>query len=264
MTTPTAQARSGPWVSLALALVLVILWEVAAGLGLIDVVLISSPSRIAISAAALWRDGGFLDDLSYSLTVFVTAVGLAVAIGAPIGMLMGYSATAHRLIHPLVVAFNALPKVALMPLIVLWVGLGRPAGVLLATLMASFPVLIATATGLRAMERDHVTMARSFGAGPGLMFRRVVVPGVTPHLLGGLRVGVSYALVGVIIAEFFASSRGLGYRMVVYMQNFEVDAFFVCLVVVATLAIASAALLRAAERRVQDWRPDAFETARGR
>jgi NitT/TauT family transport system permease protein len=235
----------------------------AVRLELIDAVLVSSPSRIASTGVGLLSDGRFLDDLGYSATVFIGAVALAVAVGAPTGLVMGYSPTAHRLIHPFVVAFNALPKVALMPLIVLWVGLGRPAGVLLATLMASFPVLIATATGLRTMERDHVTMARAFGASPSMMMRRVILPGVVPHLLGGLRVGVSYALVGVIIAEFFASSQGLGYRMVVYMQNFEVDAFFVCLITVAVVAIGATTSLRAAEQRVQAWRPDAFEPVRG-
>jgi NitT/TauT family transport system permease protein len=253
--------ESSPWISVALLLVIVLCWEVAARTGAVEVVLVSSPTRIARSASTLLTSERFVADLGYSLSVFASAVALALVVGAPTGLIMGHSPLAHRLIHPLVVAFNALPKVALMPLIVLWVGLGRPAGVLLATLMASFPIIIATASGLRALERDHVQMARAFGAPWPLLLRRVVLPGVTPHVVSGLRVGVSYALVGVIIAEFFAASRGLGYRMVVYMQNFEVDAFFVCLLAVAGIALASTASLRAAELRVQAWRPDAFESA---
>lgn len=246
---------------LALVALAVVAWELSVRLGGVDPVLVSSPSRIAAAAPEVLGSPRFVDDASYSLSVFATAVVLATAIGAPVGLLMGYSRIAYRLLHPLVVAFNALPKVALMPLIVLWVGLGRPAGVLLATLMASFPVLIATASGLEALEREHVQMARAFGAGRGLLLRRVVLPGVTPYLVSGLRVGVTYALVGVILAEFFAASRGLGYRMVVTMQNFEVDAFFVCLIVVALVAVAATAALRALERRLQAWRPAAFEPA---
>lgn len=247
--------------SVGLVLVIALGWELSVRLGAIDPVLVSSPARIAAAAPGVLGSTRFLDDATYSLTVFGSAVALAVAIGAPVGLLMGYSRLAHRVLHPLVVTFNSLPKVALMPLIVLWVGLGRPAGVLLATLMASFPVLIATASGLEALEREHVQMARAFGAGRGLLLRRVVLPGVTPYLVSGLRVGVSYALVGVILAEFFAASRGLGYRMVVTMQNFEVDAFFVCLIVVALAAVTSTAALRALERRLQAWRPVAFEAA---
>lgn len=245
--------------ALALVAFLALGWEIAVRAGALDPVLVSSPARIAAAAPRVLGSSRFVDDASYSLSVFASAVALAAALGTPVGLLMGYSPMAHRLLHPLVVTFNSLPKVALMPLIVLWVGLGRPAGVLLATLMASFPVLIATSSGLEALERDHVQMARSFGAGRALLLRRVVLPGVTPYLVSGLRVGVSYALVGVILAEFFAASRGLGYRMVVTMQNFEVDAFFVCLIVVALVAVTSTSLLRRLERRMYRWRPAAFE-----
>jgi len=247
------------WTSLALAAVIVVSWELAVRSGAADPVLVSSPSRIARAIPAVMGSARFGEDLGYSLSVFGMALALALVLGAPTGLVMGYSPIAYRVLEPLVVAFNALPKVALLPLLVLWVGLGRPAGVLLATLMASFPIVIATATGLEALERDHVQMARAFGAPFGLLLRRVVLPGVTPYLVSGLRVGVSYALVGVILAEFFAASRGLGYRMVVTMQNFEVDAFFVCLLVVAVVALTTTGMVGAVERRVQRWRPATFD-----
>jgi NitT/TauT family transport system permease protein len=193
------------------------------------------------------------------LLVFAIAIAIAATLGSALGLLIGWSRLAHRLLHPFVVGLNAVPKIALMPLVVLWFGIGRPAGVFLAALMASFPVIISTSVGLSALERDHVMVARAFGASRALTLRSVVLPGVLPYLVSGLRVGVSYALVGLLIAEFFASSRGIGYRMLAYMSSFEVDAFFVCLLLVAGFALACTAILRALETRMQAWRPDAFE-----
>jgi NitT/TauT family transport system permease protein len=251
-------ARLGEWASALLALGLCLVWELAVRFGLADPVLVSSPSRIAIAARRLLAAPALGADLVYSLQVFVIAITIAALGGAALGLWIGWSRLAHRLLHPIVVALNAVPKIALMPLIVLWFGIGRPAGVFLAALMASFPVIIATSVGLSALEREHVLVARAFGAGRMLTLRSVILPGVLPYLVSGLRVGVSYALVGLLIAEFFASSRGIGYRMIAYMSNFEVDAFFVCLLLIAGFALGCTAILRALEARMQAWRADAL------
>ena len=249
------------WPSLALFVGLAALWELVSRTGWANPVLVSSPSRIARAAAAMLRSPELAADLAYSFQVFALALVLAVALGTGTGLLIGWSSLAHRLVHPFVIALNAIPKIALMPLIVLWLGIGRPSGVFLAALMASFPVVIATSAGLRAIEREHVVVARAFGASPTFLIRSVVLPGVLPYLVSGLRVGINYALVGVILAEFFAASRGIGYRMLATMQNFEVDAFFVCLLLVAAFALFMTALLRALETRMHAWHPDAFEPA---
>jgi NitT/TauT family transport system permease protein len=237
------------------------LWEIASRLSWINPVLVSSPTRVLRAGAALLREPTLGADLAYSLQVFSLAMLLATAVGLTLGLLIGYSRLAHGVVHPFIVVFNALPKVALLPLVVLWVGIGRPAGVLLATLMAAFPVIIATSSGLRALERDYVLVARAFGATPWFLVQSVVLPGVSPYLVSGLRVGVNYALVGVILAEFFASSRGIGYRMLVSMANFEVDAFFVCLSLVGAFALSLTLLLQRIERKLEARRADAFEPA---
>jgi NitT/TauT family transport system permease protein len=253
------KARSSAWATPALAALLFGGWELAARTGMVDPVLVSSPSRIAIAAGRIAGTAALWSDVAYSLQVFALALAVAATLGTALGLFIGWSPLAHRLLHPLVVSLNAVPKIALMPLVVLWFGIGKPAGVFLAALMASFPVIISTSTGLAALERDHVLVARAFGAGRALTLKSVVLPGVLPYLVSGLRVGVSYALVGLLVAEFFASSRGIGYRMLAHMSSFEVDAFFVCLLLVAALSLACTAALRAIEARMQAWRPDAFE-----
>lgn len=253
------KSRSRAWATPVLALALFGSWELAARTGLVNPVLVSSPSRIALAARSVGSTRALWTDVAYSLQIFAVALAIAATLGTAIGLLIGWSPIAHRLLHPLVVSLNAVPKIALMPLVVLWFGIGKPAGVFLAALMASFPVIIATSTGLAALERDHVLVARAFGASRGFTLKSVVLPGVLPYLVSGLRVGVSYALVGLLVAEFFASSRGIGYRMLAHMSSFEVDAFFVCLLLVAALSLACTAALRAIEARMQAWRPDAFE-----
>lgn len=250
----------GPLSLLAVSM-FIALWELAGRTGTVSPVLLSTPSRIATELPGLV--GRISSDIGYSLEVFGLAVLLSGTVGALIGALIGYSSVAYALLNPFVVTFNALPKIVLMPLIVLWLGIGMSANLALAATMGSFPVIVATYTGVRSLERDYVLLARSFGARPLTLLRTIVAPGVVPYVVSGLRVGINYAMVGVLIAEFFASSRGIGYRMVAYMQNFEVDAFFGCLVLVAAFMLLCTASVHALERRLAAWRPGAFEPARG-
>lgn len=235
------------------------LWELAWRQGLLDPVLMSAPSRILAAGARLWEAGALGADVAFTLQVFGLSLVLAVIVGLSVGVVMGASELAYQLLNPFVVMANGLPKVVLMPWIVLWLGISMAANVFLGTLMASFPVLTNIYGGMRSMDRDLVVLARSFGASRLQLWRHILVPALLPHLLAGLRVAISYAMVGVVLAEFFASNRGVGHRMVVYMSNFEVDAFFVCVVLVAAWTVACTSLVRALERRVESWRLGAFD-----
>lgn len=238
-------------------------WEGICAAGWVSPVLLSPPSRVASQAVVLAGQGTLWADLAHTLQAFVLALTIATVGGALLGGLVGYSRAAYAVFNPFVVAINALPKVVLMPLVVLWVGIGTAASVLLGAVMASFPIITATFAGIQALERDFVKLARSFGARRAIMVRTIVLPGVLPYLLGGLRVGLNYAMVGVLIAEFFGASEGIGYRMMLLMANFEVAAFFVYLLVVATFTLAATAGLHLLERRLGGWRPNAFEPTRG-
>src|SRR5206468_4605463 len=130
--------------------------------------LVSSPSRIGRAAIRLLDAPALSADIGYSLGVFATAILIAVVFGSALGLFIGWSALAHRIVHPILIALNAIPKIALMPLVVLWFGIGRSSGVFLAALMAGFPIVIATASGFSALERDHVRVARACGAGAWL------------------------------------------------------------------------------------------------
>lgn len=241
----------------------VALWEVISRLGWISPVLLSSPSRIATIAPAFLAQPTLRADLLHTLVAFGLALALATLIGSLLGVLLGISRRAYQLLNPFIVATNSLPKVVLMPLIVLWVGIGMTASLLLGTLMASFPLLISTHGGVRNLDAELLQVARAYGARRGFIARTILLPGLLPYVLSGLRVGVNYALVGVLLSEFFAATRGVGYRMMLLMSNFEVDRFFVLLLLVAAFSIGCTALIHALERRLERFRPQAFDEAGG-
>lgn len=256
---PAGTLRSGRWISLASIGAFAALWELLVRAGLVDPVLSSSPTRILTVAGRLSAPEVLLADAGFTLWVFGVSLILATGIGVGLGAAIGASAPLYHALNPFVVGLNALPKIVLMPLIVLWLGIGPTANVSLATLMGSFPILTSTTAGIRSLDPSLIQLGRSFGASRWRLWRDVVLPGVAPYVLSGIRVAVSYAMVGALIAEFFASSRGIGHRMVLYMSNFYVDAFFLCVVGVAAFVASCTLLVQALERRILRWRPPSLQ-----
>lgn len=230
------------------------LWELACRRGLVSAVLLPAPSRIVASLITLLALPDFYRDLGYSLGVFGLGLVLATCLGTLIGLLGGFFPLLWRLLSPVLLVTSALPKVALMPLLILWLGIGPKSGVALTALMAGFPVILSVYAGFQALERELIEMARAFGARPPLLIFSLVLPGMLPYLFSGLKVGVNYALVAVIIAEFFASGRGLGHRMLMYMSNFQVCQFFACLSLIAALSVFFFTVIARVERRLLHWR----------
>ncbi|MBI3548904.1 MAG: ABC transporter permease [Elusimicrobia bacterium] len=229
------------------------LWETSCRLRWVSPVLLSAPSRIVASLASLMGSGALTGDLAATASALLLSLAIALAAGGALGVGMGLSQPTFRLIHPYLVSLNAIPKVALMPVLVLWFGLGLPPKVFLGAFMGSFPIAMAAYGGVRSLESDLLMMARSFGAGRMMILREVVLPGLLPHVLPALRVAANYALVGVLIVEFFAADRGLGYRIIVYSSNFQTEAFFALLLLVAAMGLACASTVGFLERRLVRW-----------
>ena len=242
--------------SLSSLITLLVAWESVCRKGWVSPVLLSPPSAIASSLVELLRSGAIAGDLASTIAAFALSLLLAVGFGVAVGITMGMSESMYFLLHPYIVSLNSVPKIALMPVIVLWFGLGLPPKVFLGSLMGGFPVAMAAYGGMRSLERDTLLVARAFGAGRWRILRSVVLPGLAPHVLASMRVAVNYVFVGVLTAEFFASDGGLGYKMVLYSSNFQTERFFSLLCLVAAIALACAGLVRLAERRFFSWAPE--------
>lgn len=251
----TSGGRWLSWISLGAAAAI---WETAGRAGAVNPVLFSTPCRIFAEGWRMAASPSLWSDCSATFSAFGGAFILSLVLGTALGMGMAASRFVERIVNPYVVGLNAVPKIALMPLVVLWFGLGWPSKLCLGTLMGAFPVIVAVFAAVKGLERDYVLLARAYGASPGMILRKVLLPGVLPAILASSRVALNYALVGVLIVEFFASDSGIGHRMIVASSDFRVDSFFVLLLLLMAFALALTEIVFTVEKRFMSWRTEAL------
>ncbi len=234
-------------------IVLLVIWELSAG-RLIDKFMISSPSDVAMR---LW--GWFASGTIYMhmyATVYATAIGFAIGAAAGVvgGIWLGLSPFFSRLLHPYIWAFNALPKVALAPLFILWFGLGINSKIALAAVLVVFLVFVNTFAGVREVDPDLVDSLRLMRAKRRQILMKVILPSATSWIFVGLKTAVPYALIGTIIGEMIAANRGLGYLVQRSGSEFDTAGVFASLVVIAVLAVIFNDLVERVQSRLQKWK----------
>jgi len=248
--TGTRNAILIPW---ATHLGLLLAWELVSRF-VIPHQFLPAPSAILSAFVALTRSGELPGQLWQSASVLLTGFGLAVASGMTIGAAMGTFQTLRRILEPYVSAFYAMPTVALVPLVIIWLGLGFEAKVFLTWLVAVFPVIINAQTGVAGVPPAYVETARAFGCNRRQIFQRVVLPTAVPFFIAGIRLGLGRALVGVVVAEMFTALSGLGYMIVLYGNTFRTAELFVPILVLAAISVTITNLLRRLERKIAPWR----------
>ena len=231
-------------------------WEFAVALAWVNPLFTSSPSRIIRTGYQLFTDGTIFHDLQVSGLEFLLGYGLAVLIGVPLGILMGWYSRLNAVLDPFVSALYATPRIALLPLVMIWFGIGLGSKVAIVFLGAVFPILVSTITGMRTLDADFVKVARSFSASDREIFRTVALPSSVPLLLTGLRLGLGHALVGIVVGEMYGATAGLGFLISVSGARFQTDKVMVGIILIAAAGIALTELLRLIERRFERWRPN--------
>ena len=189
---------------------LLAVWELASRLGLISPFFFSSPSMVLGAGADHLIDPAFWNDVRVSGQEFLVGYLAGTLLGVPFGLLTGWFRKLHYMFEPWLAAFNAMPRIALLPLVIVWVGLGFWSKAVIVFLGVFFPVAINTFNGVRTVDRNLYDVARSFGASGMRRIFSVVVPSVIPFTLVGLRLGIGRAVSGVVIAEFITAQDGLG------------------------------------------------------
>ena len=167
-------------IGLTAVVLFMIFWETAIDLGWGSPLFFSSPSRIVTAGYEAFRDGSIYPDLAISGEEFALGYGLAMLAGIPLGILMGWYSRLNAALEPFVNALYATPRIALMPLIIIWFGIDLPAKIAIIFLSTVFPILVNTMSGVRTLDRDFVKVARSFGATDGQLFRTVALPAAVP------------------------------------------------------------------------------------
>jgi ABC-type nitrate/sulfonate/bicarbonate transport system permease component len=258
-TTPgesVAKSRQLPsWViTLGSLAVLVGLWEV---LGRdINPVFGSYPSAIAVAFWDLARTGKLWTALADSLQPFALGYALAIVIGVPIGLVIGRFRAVEAAVGIYITAGYAMPLVALVPLLVLWLGLGFAVKVAVVFLMSVFPICINTWLGVTAVPKTLIEVGKSFVAPNSVILRRIILPATLPYIMAGIRLAVGRAVVAMVIAEFFTSISGLGAIIITSANNFDTATMFVPIVVLMVMAIGLNYLIGAVERLVAPWQAE--------
>lgn len=244
-----------PILSIGGLVVFFLIWEYVGTSGLVNPLFVSAPSKILKAAIGMFQQGDIWNDLYVSGTEFAIGFALAILIGIPLGMLLGWYRTVYYLLDPFVTAFNATPRIALTPLFIIWFGIGMWSKVALVFLGAIFPIILNTFSGVRTLDELLLRAARSFGANDGQIFRTIVLPGSVPFILSGLRLGLGRALVGIVVGEMVAATAGIGYSMAIAGATFQTDKLFVGVLILTFFGVFFTEALNRLEHRFDAWRP---------
>jgi ABC-type nitrate/sulfonate/bicarbonate transport system permease component len=222
----------------------------------INPMFMSAPSLIFKAAVDMFSSGEIYNDLKISGIEFFWGYILSVVVAIPFGIATGWYKRASYVFDPFVNAMNATPRVALLPLVIIWLGIGIPSKVGIIFLGAVFPMLINARDGVKTTPLNLINAARSFGASEWQVFKSVVFPSTLPFLLTGLRIAVGRALVGVLVGELYAATAGIGFMITVAGATFQTDKVFVGVLIFAISGIVLTEILDRIEHRFDKWRPN--------
>lgn len=232
-----------------------LLWQVASDLELISSFLFSSPTEIFAAGAREVTLPRFWNDMRVS--GMELGIGTAAAIGTavPLGILIGWYRRLSLGADPWLNFTNALPRAALVPVAVLWLGLGMEMKAFIVFLGGFFSIILPVVDGVRTTERQFVDVARSFGARDRLILTSIVLPGIVPFIVSGMRIMVGRVLAGVVIAEFYAQTEGIGVMIIKAANNLHMDRMMFGVLIFTILGIVFYEVVGALERHFDRWRP---------
>lgn len=234
--------------ALLLAGTIVLIWEGFVRISGISPFVLPSPADII---QRIFTEFPLLmSHLYVTLFEVLGGYGLAIALGVPTALLIFYSRACERAIFPLLMGIQTIPKVALAPLLVLYLGYGWAPKITLAFLISFFPIVVATTVGLQSLDKGLVNLVRSMGASETQTFFKIRLPAALPNIFGGLKVGMSLAVIGAIIGEYVAAERGLGWLQMMANSRFDTTLNFATVVTIAAMGVTLFFVLGQIERRV--------------
>lgn len=255
---PDRKAASSTLLVWALRLVvltaLLASWHYAVAWSYVPEFYVSTPAKTAqflygyVSSGEIWIDAYY--------TVFETVAGLVIGAlaGIPSGLLLARFRLADRVVGPFLNGFNAMPRIALAPLFILWFGIGSGSKIILCVSIVYFILLINTQAGARATDADVMMMGRAMGATPYQTYLKIVLPSAVPSIFAGLRLAAVYSLMGAVVGEMLAAQHGWGRQITYFSQTFEVGSVFGLLIILALFSVLLNVIMSAAENRLLQWK----------
>jgi NitT/TauT family transport system permease protein len=239
-----------PVASMALC---VLLWDLA--VRTLDLPAYMVPAPAAVAMALVERFDYFLGHTWVTTLETLLGFVFSIAIGVPLALAIVASRIIEKSVYPILVLSQAVPKVALAPLLLVWIGFGIETKVVVAVLIAFFPIVISMVVGLRSVPDEMVDLGRSMGLGPLHMFLKIRLPHALPSLFGGMKVAITLAVVGAVVGEFVGADQGLGYVILLASGQLQMDMMFAAIVLLVIVGIVLFAMVQLAERQLLPWHP---------
>jgi ABC-type nitrate/sulfonate/bicarbonate transport system permease component len=240
-------------ISIATVIAFLALWEIAARLDWITPRFFGEPSTIFQAGRTIVASPVFLSAVVWSTSAFLIGFAFALVVGIPLGLVVGYSRYACELFDPVLMAFNSTPRTALIPLVLIWCGIGVWSESVVVFLGGFFPIAVNLAAGLQRIDPSWLKAARSFGCSEARIFRTVLLPSSVPHLMTGIRLGLGRAVIGVIVAEMFASQNGVGRLMIFAAAAVNTNELMFLALAVSVFGIFLVKLTEAVEKWLAPW-----------
>ncbi|MFA3839577.1 MULTISPECIES: ABC transporter permease [Streptomyces] len=246
-----ADVAERSWRPVALLVICFAAWWVIAAAELVEPYLVPSPGRtldvILDKPDYLWQHTW--------VTTYETLLGFVIAVGVGIlsAVIMVYSSTVEKTLYPILLFAQVVPKIAIAPLFVVWLGFGIAPKILIAVLIAFFPVVISMVTGLKAVDPEMLQLSATMGASPWQTFRKIRFPASLPHLFSGLKVAVTLAVTGAVVGEFVGANEGLGYVILQANGNLDTPMLFAGLLVMSLIGVVLFVLVEIAEKLLLPW-----------
>jgi ABC-type nitrate/sulfonate/bicarbonate transport system permease component len=235
---------------------LLTVWQISSWIGILDARFVPSPIGIAEAAVVLIRNGELFHNIWISLWRILAGFVIGTIPGIFIGLAMGTSRWVRAAIDPLVSALFPIPKISLLPLIMLYLGIGEASKIAMVALGVVFLVLINATAGVLAIDPVHFDVAKNYGAPRYKLWTRVVIPGALPMIFVGMRLGIGVAFIVIVAAEFVAARSGIGYLIWQSWEVLRIENMFVGIIAITILGVLSTMILREVERLALPWRRD--------
>ena len=236
------------------ALAFLVFWKAVIALGNYPAFILPAPEAVAARFVEGWADGTIARHAYWTLLEILSGFVVGAAIALPVGYLLARSPLAERLLSPYIVAAQATPVLALAPLLALWLGTGLLSKLVICALIVFFPIAVSTTVGIRSVDRGLLEMGSSFRASRRQLLTKLEIPAALPQILGGMRVGVTLAVIGAIVGEWAGGDRGLGVLINLARGSlFDTPLMFATLATIALIGVVLYVIVRLVEWRLVGW-----------
>jgi sulfonate transport system permease protein len=249
-----------PWL---VPVLLLLGWEALARFGKIPPYILPAPTKVLLTGISLVQDGTLIPDIGISLLRAAFGFAVGGAIGFALGVAVGFSQTAGLLLDRTVLMLRAIPFLAVLPLVIVWLGIGEGAKIFLVAFGVTFPIYMNTVLGIRQVDPQLVELGRVTGLSTWMLIRRIILPGALPSILNGIRYALATAWLALVVAETIAASSGIGFLAMDAREFLRTDVIVLVIVIYAAIGVAADSAANLLERRLLAWHPNyATETRR--